>query len=404
MCGKLLEKVVHTQILESIGDDILYKYQYGFRKGLSTSDAIRDLVDDLHKAINKGEVNIGIFLDFKKAFDTVDHTILINKLNGYGLRGRAKLWLENYLKDRKQVVRVNGAISSERTSKVGVPQGSILGPLLFLFYINDIKDCLQQGKMRLFADDANIFYKTSDPEAAVRLIQEDINSLDTWLKVNKLTLNAAKCNYIVIKNPRKSIPQLALHLQDKALSRTESINYLGIFIDQHLTFKDHVDHVCNNISPAVGILSKVRWILPRNVCILLYNALIHCRLSYCIESWGSASDHVLHPLEILQKRAIRFICFKSFTDHTLPLFKTLGILSVRSIFYHKICLLVFKELHGLNKVDSFGFRFAQHSMGTRSVSDQLLCIPNTAVSLGPLSSRKEPCAVCWQRCSKHCSA
>ena len=160
------------------------------------------------------------------------------------------------------------------------------------------------------------------------------------------------------------------------LSRTESINYLGIFIDQHLTFKNHVDHVCNNISPAVGILSKVRWILPRKVCILLYNALIHCRLSYCIESWGSASDHVLHPLEVLQKRAIRFLCFKSFTDHTLPLFKTLGILNVRSIFYHKICLLVFKELHGLNKVDSFGFRFAQHSMGTRSVSNQLLCIPN----------------------------
>ena len=219
------------------------------------------------------------------------------------------------------------------------------------------------------------FYKTSNPEAAARQIQEDINCLNSWLKVNKLTLNTAKCNYIVIKNPSKSVPQLEIHLQDRVLARTERVNYLGILIDQHLTFKYHVDHICNKISPAVGILSKVRWVLPRNICILLYNALIHCRLSYCIESWGSASDNVLYPLEILQKRAVRFICFKPFTDHTLPLFKKLGILSVRNMFYFKVCQLVFKELHGMNNVDSFGFRFAQHSIGTRSVSNQLLCLP-----------------------------
>ena len=190
--GKILEKSIHKQIQETLGNDLIYKYQYGFRKGHGTSEAIRDLVDDLYQNINRGCVSIGIFLDFKKAFDTVDHRILIKKLEGYGFKGYARAWLENYLQNRKQVVRVSGTTSSGKCVGVGVPQGSILGPLLFLIYINDMNDCINHGKLRLFADDTNIFYNTADLDRATALIHEDLLRLNLWLDRNRLTLNVKK--------------------------------------------------------------------------------------------------------------------------------------------------------------------------------------------------------------------
>ena len=377
VCGKLLEKIIHNQIIQVIGDKCLYKFQYGFQRGLGTSDAIRELVDDLLFNLHEGTTSVGIFIDLKKAFDTVDHDILLEKMYGYGFRGVANTWLRNYLKGRSQTVKIQSSASLPLQLKVGVPQGSILGPLLFLLYINDIPECIHHGKLRLFADDTNVFYATKDPITMLNNIQEDTQRLESWLKRNKLTINASKSEYIVIKPVNKTIPDIPIYLQNSLLTRVDKVKYLGVFFDQHLTFKHHIEFLCKKISPIIGILGKVRWFLPKHICILLYKTLIHSQLAYCIESWGSASNFAFSPLERLQKKVLRFISHSAFDAHTAPIFHKLGILRVRELFFYKICIIVFKELRGLKVCTKYGFNRDNYSRETRSSTRGLLQIPHT---------------------------
>ena len=171
---------------------LLSTNQYGFRKGRSTEHAIIELVDKITKAIDQGKYTIGIFLDLSKAFDTINHKILIKKLEYYGIRGISKDWFENYLKNRKQIVKFNQIKSKDMTITSGVPQGSVLGPLLFLLYINDIQNCSTIISNILFADDTTIFYSHACLKTLNQTIQEEINKIAVWLNINKLSINTEK--------------------------------------------------------------------------------------------------------------------------------------------------------------------------------------------------------------------
>jgi retron-type reverse transcriptase len=171
---------------------LLSTNQYGFRKGRSTEHAIIELVDKITKAIDQGKYTIGIFLDLSKAFDTINHKILIKKLEYYGIRGISKDWFENYLKNRKQIVKFNQIKSKDMTITSGVPQGSVLGPLLFLLYINDIQNCSNIISNILFADDTTIFYSHACLKTLNQTIQEEINKIAVWLNINKLSINTEK--------------------------------------------------------------------------------------------------------------------------------------------------------------------------------------------------------------------
>ena len=380
VCAKILEKIVYEQISQKVGN-CLYMRQYGFRKGVSTSEAIRDLVDNLHNNIHKGHTSTGVFIDFKKAFDTVNHDILLRKMEGYGFRSIARKWLEDYLSGRTQIVKLKDTISSSLPFRVGVPQGSILGPLLFLLYINDVKDCILSGKLRLFADDMNIFYSSRDVNTMANNIQGDMCRLDRWFKNNKLTVNAKKCNYIIVKSPNKVVPDINVHLQSNLLERADKVKYLGVYIDQHLTFRAHVDYLCQKISPSIGILGRIRWKFPLNIRMLLYNALIHSHLAYCVESWGSASNLVMDPLEKLQKRAVRFVSCSDYYAHTAPIFQMLEKQTVRQLFFSKICYIVHRELQGLSPGLNFGFQRVDHGYATRSVVNDYLRLPDHTTGL-----------------------
>ena len=381
VCSKILEKIIYEQMIQTIGDNCLFVRQYGFRRGLGTTDAIRDLIDDLHEAIHLGKFSIGIFIDFRKAFDTVHHDILLRKLKGYGFRGVAQSWLEDYLKCRSQMVKLNNTVSSRLPVKVGVPQGSILGPLLFLLYVNDMKDYIKHGKLRLFADDTNIFYDTKDIGIATMQINEDMYGLNKWLKMNKLTVNTTKSNYIVVKCPRKRVADISVKLQNDTLRRMDHVKYLGVYIDQHLTFRPHIEYLCKKISPTIGVLGKLRWLFPKNICVLLYNSLIHSQLAYCIGSWGSASKAAISPLEILHKKVVRYISHSTYTAHAAPLFKELGILTVREMFFTKVCMLVYQELRGLNNGRDYKFQKVNHVYKTRSVTNDCLQLPEGPVGV-----------------------
>jgi retron-type reverse transcriptase len=184
--SKLLEKLMVKRLIAFIDKDkILSKHQYGFRQNRSTEHAIIDFVDKITTAVDQGKFSVGIFLDLSKAFDTINHKILIRKLDHYGVRGVAKKWFENYLSNRKQLVKYNGVKSEEMTITTGVPQGSVLGPLLFLLYINDIQYCSELVSVILFADDTNILYSDSCLEKLNEILQLEMNKIAIWLNVSK---------------------------------------------------------------------------------------------------------------------------------------------------------------------------------------------------------------------------
>ena len=200
--SKLLEKLMYKRLIKFIDKNrILTPHQYGFRENRSTELAIIELTNRLTNAIDTGEFTIGIFLDLSKAFDTINHKILIQKLEHYGIRGVTKLWFQDYLTNRKQIVKYSQVRSKEMLIENGVPQGSILGPILFLLYVNDIENCSQLLSFVLFADDTNIFYSNKCLKTVNEVIQAEINKVSEWLNVNKLSLNITKTKFIVFRSP-----------------------------------------------------------------------------------------------------------------------------------------------------------------------------------------------------------
>ena len=197
--AKIFGRIVHEQFYSYlINNELLSEYQSGFRPTYSTVTALLETTNNWCVNIDKGLLNGVIFIDLKKAFDTIDHAILLRKLEHYGVHDGALLWFRSYLTDRKQKCYVNGNFSSTLTINCGVPQGSILGPLLFLIYINDLPNCLNVGSPRMYADDTNISFKSKNLVELQDCMNTELKSLNTWLEVNKLSLNIAKTEFMVI--------------------------------------------------------------------------------------------------------------------------------------------------------------------------------------------------------------
>lgn len=331
--NKLLEKLMCSRLVSFLEKhNILYDKQFGFRNNHSTVDAILSIIDKIQTATDTKHLSCGIFLDFSKAFDTVNHDILIKKLEHYGIRGVAKSWFTSYLNNRQQTVTINNTTSDPMAITCGIPQGSVLGPLLFLLYINDFHLCSSLFDFHLFADDANLFYSHND----ITLLQHNINSeltnVHSWLCSNKLSLNIDKSNFVIFHPPQKKlVSKVVLQMNGKKLKQEKCIKYLGIYIDSNLSWKPHVEYVSKKIRRSIGILSKIRYYVDINVLIQLYYALIYPFLIYGIIAWGNTYQTTLQPLYILQKKSLRLITFSRFDDHSSPLFKKLKILKLQDI-------------------------------------------------------------------------
>ena len=235
--NKIFEKIIYSRLINFVDkNQLLYKYQYGFRKNHSTEHALIELVDQIRLNMDKKKMTCGIFIDLSKAFDTVNHDILLSKLENYGIRGNALDLLKSYLSDRKQYTQIGKCKSPVRSVDCGVPQGSVLGPLLFLLYINDLPACCPLGKVRIFADDTTIFFHSDNIDDIIRTSRIIMTQLSSWFTANKLTLNADKSSFTLFRSAKKIIQNIPdqIEFDGKQLKRTPHIKFLGILLEEKL--------------------------------------------------------------------------------------------------------------------------------------------------------------------------
>ena len=305
--SKLYERVMYNQLLSYLDvNNLLYKHQYGFRSGHSTDQALIHMTDNIRNALDKNEHFIGVFMDLAKAFDSLNHHILLGKLQRYGLEqhGNAYKWLSSYLHDRYQQVKFNGVLSNKSRVKCGVPQGSQLGPLLFLLFINDLCKSSDILTFILFADDTNAFIKGKDITNTINVLNAELVKVAIWFHANQLSLNIKKTKYMIFSN-KQSMSNHSVNIRGVELECVPSIKFLGVMVDNKLSWKEHIMYIRNKLSKSIAILYKVNRVLSTNCKLQLYKSFIQPHLIYCNIVWCSIHKTTLKPLTVLQKRALK---------------------------------------------------------------------------------------------------
>jgi hypothetical protein len=377
--SKLFEKVIFKRLYHFIDiHDMLYSSQYGFRPGHSTTDAITEFSQLIHDTFEKKEHGVGLFLDLSKAFDTIDHSILLKKLQWYGVRGKALEWFRSYLLNRKQFVRINNFDSALFSNQYGVPQGSVLGPLLFIIYINDLPNALLHSKPILFADDTSLYYSSKSINNLYTNVNDDLKKLNEWFMVNRLSLNISKTNYVhFTKLHMTHNHNQCIKLGNNIIKQKNHLKFLGLNIDAQLTWQQHIDGIRGKIRSAVYALNRVKNILPRKALVNLYHSLIQSHLNYGISLWGYSHSMYLQPIRILQKKAIRAVCRTRYNEHTNDLFKSLHILKFDDLYTLNIGTFMYKFSSGalpekLQQLFSRNRDF--HNYNTRNKNEPVLAI------------------------------
>jgi len=342
--SKIFEKIVYYQLYSFLErHNILTNCQYGFRNRKSTTQALLNQCQYLYSKIDNDEYVISLFLDFRKAFDCVDHEILMGKLERYGIRGITLRWFKSYLTERKQYTIIDGNESMAQNISHGVPQGSILGPLLFLLFINDLPTITPFFKYILFADDSTLStsFKKCDADTVAISINHELSKIYNWLNANKISVNTDKTKFIIFsyKNPPTISP---IFLGNSQITETSSMKFLGVTFDKHLTFRYHVDNIAKKLSRSIGILYKLSHYLPQNILKKLYYTMIHPFISYGIEAWYSTYKNVTHRIFVLQKRAIRAINHLDYNAHTSVYFNENAILKLEDIYNYQNLMFMYK--------------------------------------------------------------
>ena len=368
--SKVFEKIVYNHVIDFIDtNNLLSKQQFGFRKNHSTNHAVITLIDRISAALDSGRAVVGCYIDLKKALDTVNHRILINKLQLYGIRGHILDWFRSYLQNRKQYIHIDDTNSNLGSISCGVPQGSILGPLLFILYINDISNISHLMHTILFAYDTTILIESDNVSTALKLMNKELQKLNTWLTANKLSLNISKTHYMVFDRGKEKKDQDSLYLNKILIERVKLTKFLGVIIDEKLTWTHHISYIKNKISKGFGIILRARKFFNKSALLKLYNSFVLPYLIYCVEIWGNASEIHILPIITLQKKIVRAITFSPYLAHTEDLFCRLKIFPFKKLVIHRIGIQMFKYHKGMvpkSVCELFTLKSSIHSYNTRN--------------------------------------
>ena len=363
--SKIFERCMVNRIISFFHKYSLFsKKQFGFLKGRSTQDAVLNFLESVYDALNSKKHNISILIDLKAAFDTVNHSILLNKLELYGIRGHCNSWLKSYLADREYQVRLQKTNSTRRTVNIGIPQGSILGPILFIIYNNDLPLISDKFNTTLFADDTNFSLTHSDYHDMIPLLNNELEKIYDWTIANRLTINTTKTEALLFTNRHVSIDDQPLLLGGLPVNYVDNARFLGVTIDKQVSFKLHINDVVGKVSKHAGILYKIKNNLPLSARLAYYNSFVLPYLTYNILHWGGTNETHLKPLVIIQKRIIRTIADADYLAHTSPLFYKLKLLKLYDLYRFQVVV------DTRSKIDK-GYYRTLHDRSTRN--NQLAC-------------------------------
>ncbi len=400
--SKVFEKLVYIRMISFIDKNkILSNCQFGFRANHSTSHAIIRLTDLISSYLDKSEKVAGIFLDISKAFDSLDQDILLQKLDAYGFRGPIYHWLKSFIKNRFQCVVYNSVQSNFLSLSHGVAQGSTLGPLLFLLYINDLPDVSNNCDFILFADDTTVLFHDKNSNQLAIDINKELKLISEWFIVNRLALNLKKTCAVpfFVKKPLLLQP---IYISNTLIPSVNYTKFLGIIIDSQLSWSLHVNFICNKLSQCVYMMRVCAANVPLHVRKQMYFAFAQSFINYGIECWGNTMNDNLNRILVLQKRIVRSMYFLHPLTHCAPYAAKANILFVNDLYYFHLCILAFKVFRKLPMPDNISLKFHRPITGhnTRAVNLNFVVL-NSKLNIRRFSPVVN-CIFIWNALSVEC--